>query len=51
LKPVIYKLHGIHLKTKVRVRLADVKVHLEEYPPFMLRKLVDMANGLPYSFV
>ena len=51
LKPVIYKLHGVHLKTKTRIKLADVKTHLEEYPPFMLRKLVDMSNVLPYSFV
>jgi len=50
LKPVLYRVHGIHLKNKARIRLSNVRSHLEEYPPFMLRKLVDMANGLPYSF-
>jgi hypothetical protein len=50
LKPVLYRLHGIHLTNKSRIRLSTVRSHLEEYPPFMLRKLVDMANGLPYSF-
>ena len=51
LKPVLYKLHGIHIKTKSRIHLVDVQKHLEEYPPFILRKLIDMANGLPYTFV
>ena len=51
LKPVLYRIHGFHLKTKTRVRLSDVKTHLEEYPPYILRKLVDSTNELPYSFV
>lgn len=51
LKPVLYRVHGLHLTNKIRIRLADVKAHLEDYPPYMLRKLVDMANGLPYSFI
>lgn len=50
LKPVLYKLHGLHLNKKTRIKLQDVRSHLEEYPPFMLRKLVDMSNSLPYSF-
>ena len=50
LKPVLYRLHGIHLTNKSRIRLENVRSHLEEYPPYILRKLVDMANGLPYSF-
>jgi hypothetical protein len=50
LKPVLYRVHGIHLTKKVRIKLSIVKEHLDTYPPYMLRKLVDMANGLPYSF-
>jgi hypothetical protein len=51
LKPVLYKLHGIHLKTKVRIQLHDVINNLQNYPPHILRKLVDMTNNLSYSFV
>lgn len=51
LKPVLFRIHGVHLTKHVRIRLADVREHLEEYHPSMLRKLVDMANGLPYSYI
>jgi len=50
LKPILYRIHSIHINNKSRIRLETVRTHLEEYPPFMLQKLVDMANGLPYSF-
>ena len=50
LKPVLYKIHGIHLENKIRIKLSDVRNHLETYEPYMLRRIVDMANGLPYSF-
>ncbi len=49
LKPVLYKLHGLHLENKIRIKLSDVHSHLETYEPYMLRRLVDMVNGLPYS--
>ena len=49
-KPVLYKLHGLHINNKIRIRLVDVKSHMETYEPYMLRKLVDLANTLPYSF-
>jgi hypothetical protein len=51
LKPVLYRVHGIHLTKHVRIRLSDVREHLSNYPPHILRRLVDMANGLPYSFI
>ena len=51
LKPILYRIHGNHLKTKVRVKLIDVRTHLEEYPPFMIQKLIEMVNELHYSFV
>ena len=51
LKPVLYKLHGLHLNTKVRIQLHDVRNNLQNYPPYILRKLVDMTNNLSYSFV
>ena len=50
LKPVLYKLHGVHLENKIRIKLSDVQSHMETYEPYMLRRLVDMINGLPYSF-
>lgn len=50
LKPVLYKLHGIHLSTKSRVKISTVKAHLQEYTPFALRNLVDASTNLPYSF-
>jgi hypothetical protein len=51
LKPVLYRIHGIHLNKKMRVRMQDVKNHLSLYPPHVLRRLVDSANSLPYSFI
>jgi hypothetical protein len=50
LKPVLYKVHGIHINNKTRIKLSVVRSHIEEYPPFLLKKLVEMANALPYSF-
>ena len=50
LKPVLYKVHGIHINNKIRIKLSVVRSHLEEYPPFLLKKLVEMANTLPYKF-
>jgi len=51
LNPVLYRIHGIHLSKRIRIRLADVREHLNNYPPHVLRRLVDTANGLPYSFI
>ena len=49
LRPVLYKLHGLHINNKIRIRLVDVKAHMEKYEPYLLRRLVDLANGLPYT--
>lgn len=48
LKPVLYRVHGIHLKSKKRIKLKDVKDHLNEYHPNQLRKLIEMAYKLSY---
>lgn len=50
LKPVLYKLHGIHINKKLRIQLSTVRNHLNKYPSFLLKKLVEMANNLPYGF-
>ena len=51
LRPVLYKLHGIHITNNIRIRLADVKSHMETYEPYLLQKLVDSANDLPYTLL
>jgi|SaaInlStandDraft_1057018.scaffolds.fasta_scaffold04044_11 hypothetical protein len=50
LKPVLYKIHGIHITKKIRIKQSVVRQHLNEYPSFLLKKLVELANNLPYSF-
>lgn len=51
LKPVLYRIHGIHIQRHIRITLGDVQRHLEQYSPYNLRRLVDMANGLPFAFL
>jgi hypothetical protein len=51
LRPVLYKLHGLHINNKIRIKLVDVKAHIETYEPYLLRKLVDLANDLPYTLI
>jgi hypothetical protein len=51
LGPVLYRIHGLHLAKHIRVQISDVREHLSNYPPHILRKLVDMSNSLPYSLV
>ena len=50
LKPVLYKLHGIHISKKFRITLQTVVKHIESYSPQLLKSLVDKCNTLHYSY-
>ena len=50
LKPVLYKLHGIHITKKYKITLRSVVKHFESYDPQLLKSLVDKSNQLSYSY-
>ena len=51
LKQSLYKVHGIHLKNKKRIKLNDVRKVLNNYDPPLLKSLIDNVNNLQYSYV
>ena len=51
LKPVLYRVHGVHLEKRKKISLDDVRNQLIDYEPHQLKKLVDACNALPYYFV
>jgi len=50
LKPVLYKLHGIHIKNKQKINLTYIIKHLENYPPPLLKSIIEKCNNLPYMY-
>lgn len=51
LKHALYTIHGEHLQTHVRIRLPDVQRIMAGMTSYSLRKMVEEASDLPYSYL